>query len=374
MTGYQVHEFNPGIAKVYSLPAALIFHYVWLRCGKHSDKFVVLTVDEIAKQYPYMGRTAIWEGLQFLVMPSDNPGLVSRKIINGVYHYGVIPNDREYPTYKFDVRVATELGIVPAIILASIGYWVKMNWKQKAEQAARWLDDSAFTDLRAMFEEALMRTIRGANHTTTIEDWLTRHPYLSERTARRGFSCLLKKGLLEKRPGKQHKTIYTLNSDLLANYGDKLLSLIELPNSPAKLHYRPAKLHCRPAKLHQEQGLNNCAATGSKSLNEDVIHEEHLPSLADARSFKHGDAFAPSLADARSVARSASIGDFSPALRADQQAEISKLNQPSYVRLKKRSRKKRGYKRLPKPDDPEFDMYVDDLPPVEREKYLDRFR
>ncbi len=81
-----------------------------------------------------------------------------------------------------------------------------------------------------------------------------------------------------------------------------------------------------------------------------------------------------SLADARSVARSASNSGFSPALRADQQAAVSKLNQSGYPRRKKRSSKKRSYTLRPKPDDPECDVYIESLPPVQREKYLASFR
>lgn len=363
MTDYKPHRFNPLIAKVYSLPAAIIFHYIWVRCGCGSGKFVTLTVDELAAQYPYIGRTAIWEALQLLVMPGKNPGIVSRKIVNGVYHYGIIPTDKAYDTYKFDVRVATELGIVPAIILASIGYWVKMNWKQKAEEAVRKLDPNQFTDHRSMFEEALVLTFRGAAHTTTMEDWLTRHSYTSERTVRRGFSCLLKAGFLEKRPGKQHKTIYTLSRKLLVEYADKLLSLSEMDNSAAKSECRPAKSERSPAK-----GECNLPGSLSKQVSCRTPVEAHDESIIT----QHGDAFAPpSLADARfGVARSASYGEFSPALRAD----LTRLNQPGYARRSKRPNQKRAYTRLPQPDDPEFDLFIDDLPSVEREKYLASLR
>jgi hypothetical protein len=363
--GFLPHQFNPQIARVYSLPAALVFQYIFYRCAAEKAKFITFTVSELAERYPYMDRTTVLRALNLLVYPTDNPALVSRKIIKGVYYYGIVPTDKSCGTYRFDVRIATELGIAPAIILASVGYWVKMNWKQKAEEAVRKLDPKQFDyDHPAMFEEALVQTVRGAAHTTTIEDWVTRHSYLSERTARRGFSCLLKAGLLEKRPGKHHKTIYTLNVDLLSKYGDKLLSLSGKTNSPAKLHQSPANLHQSPANSHQEQGVNKCVEAGSKSLDEALSDE--------AFSDQHGDAFAPpALADARSVvARSASNSDFSPALRAD----LSRLNQPGYARRKKRSSKKRSYTRLPKPDDPDFDLYIDDLPPVEREKYLASLR
>jgi hypothetical protein len=362
--GFLPHRFNPQIAKIYGLPAAIVFHYIWLRCDRRSGKFITLTVDDIAQRYPYLGRTTIWEALQRLVMPGKNPGIVSRKIINGVYHYGIIPTDKEYVGYKFDVNVATELGIVPAIILASVGHWVKINWKQQAEKALCELYPEVTEHYPTAYKEALVQTARGAAHTTTIEDWVTWHSYLSERTVRRGFLCLLKAGLLEKRTGKQHKTIYTLNVDLMSNYGDKLLSLSMLENSGAKSERRPAKSERIPAKSERISTVSTSEGSTCAAPDEALYDE--------AFSDQHGDAFAPpSLADARfRLARSASKGKFSLALRA----ELSQIDQPGYPRRKRRSRKKRRYTRLPKPDDPDFDLYIDDLPPVEREKYLDRFR
>ena len=387
---YTPHRFSPLIAKVYSLPAAIIFHYIWLRCGRGSGSYTALTVDELAAQYPYLSRTAIWEALQLLVMPRKTPAVVSRSVVNGVYHYGIIPHDKDYSTYLFDACRATELGTVPAIILASIGYWVQTNWKEKAEQAVYLLKEAEFADHRALYKEALARTFRGAAHTTTIDAWVTRHSYISARTARRGFSCLLKADLLQKRPGKQHKTIYTLSRKLLVDYANKLLKLSEIENSAAKSEYRPANSERFAAKSEQEQGLSDCAK--EQYVTPIKAHIEASPVV-------HGDAFAPpSLADARSVARSASIGEnFSeqnevppgqdnelppdhgedgipPRMQPDEHATFSSLNQPGYPRRKKHSKQKRSYVRHPKPDDPGFDLYVDDLSPAEREKYLDRFR
>jgi hypothetical protein len=365
-TAYKPHRFNPAIAKVYSLPAALVFHYIWLRCGCRSGTFVALSLDEIAANYPYLSRTTVYEAIKLLVIPGNNPGIVSRKIIKGVRYYGIIPKDKYYLDFLFDVRSAIELGLVPAIILASIGYWVKANWKRKSDDVLRTLYPEVIPDYRQAFEEALVRTLRGAVHTTTIEDWLERHSYISERTARRGFSCLLQAGHLEKRPGKQHKTIYTLSTDLLAKYANNLLSLSEIKNSAAKSEQRPAKSEQIAAKSEEESGLTD-APTASYDTHVEVHDEAFLSYTCDAFGY-------PSLAGARfGVARSASTGGF--ALRAAE-AKAHQLDRPDYARPKKRSRKKRSYSRvkpIPPPADV-FDPRVEDMSKEEREKFFDSLR
>ena len=55
-----LHRFNPQIAELYGINAALIFQYIWYRSVKMAGgRYVAMTLDDICKQYPYLGRKQV---------------------------------------------------------------------------------------------------------------------------------------------------------------------------------------------------------------------------------------------------------------------------------------------------------------------------
>ena len=360
---YVPHRFNPQVAEVYGIPAALVFQFISYCCDRQKSKFLPFTLDELCLQYPYFTRITVWNALQKLIHPGKRtPPLVLRKKIDKVFLYGPVARDEQFALHTFDVRVALEHGVVPAIILHNVGHWVKMNWKAKAEEAfTRLKRENYDNDFAAMWSDAFVFTANAAAHTSTIEDWCQRHRYISVRTARRGFSCLQQAGLLAYRRGKKSKPIWVLSLDLRAEYAEKLLKLSGIENLEANSERVAAKSERVAAKSEQELPVSPAGSEGCRSLIEAPIDEAIIT--------QHGDGFASSLAGARSVARSASnIATASPAVRT----ELHRLNQPSYRRVRKTRYLKRQYVRHPKPGDEDFDLYFDDLTPDQRREYLAR--
>lgn len=363
---YVPHRFNPQVAQLYGIPAALVFQFISYCCDKHKLAFLPVTVSDLAQRYPYLDRRTVGRALEALVFPgkdNPNPALLVRKKLKGVWHYHPVAPDEKFALHVFDANVAVKHGILPAIILQNIGHWVRQNWKRKAEQALTKLKPGDYDhDHDRMYEDALVLTANAAAHTISIEEWLERHPYTSYRTAVRGFSCLQQAGLISMRRGKHSKPIWVLSLDLRAEYAKKLLKLSTLENPDANLRSPDANLTNPDANLTTEQGLNSSAPVRCGAFDEGIIDEDSIT--------EYGNGFASPLAGARGVARSALNGaTASPAVRA----QLHRLNRPSYDHAFKRPRKEtRQYTRHPKPGDEDFDLFLDDLTPDQRRKYLAR--
>jgi len=359
MTDYTPHRFNPLVAEVYSIPAALIFQFVSFCCDTQKVKFIPLTVDTLCKQYPYLTRITVWNALQKLIHPGKRtPALLARKKIDKVYLYGPIAPDEKFALHSFDVCVALEHGVVPAIILHNVGHWVKMNWKAKAEEAMNRLKRRDYEDdFDALLADALVFTANAAAHTSTIEEWVARHRYVSYRTAVRGFSCLQRAGLLTYRRGQKAKPVWGLALNLRVDYAEKLLKISAVANLDAKFECLDAKSECLDAKSERNLPTSPAGSKSYRAYDEAPIDE--------AVNTQHGDGFALSLAGARSVARSASyVATAAP-------SELSELNRPTYKRARAvRKTEPRRYVRQPQPGTEEYDVWFDDLTPVERRKYL----
>jgi hypothetical protein len=417
---YVPHRFNPQVAQLYGIPAALIFQFISYCCDKHKLDFLPLSVSELATRYPYLDRRTVGRVLDTLVFPgkgNPNPALLVRKKLNGVWHYHPVTPDEKFALHVFDARVAIEHGVIPAIILQNIGHWVRHNWKRKAEQALTKLKPEDYDhDLYRMHEDALVFTANGAAHTISIEEWLERHTYTSYRTAVRGFSCLRQAGLIFMRRGKHNKPIWVLSRDLRADYAEKMLKLStlentdanlptdridntielnelqncdaklpnllksvkkalnsstdsaddslklsELQNCDAKLPNTDAILGNTDATLGTKQGLTSTPTNSYNAYVEDSIDEDKIAEYGDGFAGSSLAALAPS---ARSASKCATA---SPAVPA----ELHELNQPSYKRTrKKRQTEKRSYIKHPEPDTEDFEIWFDDLTPDQRREYL----
>lgn len=291
---YTPHRFNPDIATVYGINSALVYQFINFRsCEQRhrgKSKWVDLTIDELCKQYPYFGRKQVWAALQNLIyLGKKTPPLILRKKIANAFLYAPVAEDDSLALHFFDVKVAKKFGVVPAIICQNVGYWITKNWKDKAELLYRMLNPEEFNfNDREMQEFAYDNTRMSAGHFETIEEWVTkRHPYLSQRTARRGFSCLQKAGWLGFRRIKRGKPMWFFTKKLMNDYMQNMLEMSDLENVEAKRKQVEAKKECLAAKRKcveakrkHEPVLSDEPTATCKPLIEAVVNE----AVGDCRS------------------------------------------------------------------------------------------
>jgi len=374
---YTPHRFNPDIATVYGIPSALVYQYINFRsreqrrCGKSA--WVDLTIDELCKQYPYFGRWQVWAALQNLIHPGKKtPPLILRKNIASIFTYAPVAEDNSLALHIFDVRVAVKFGVVPAIIYQNVSYWITKNWKDKSELLYAMLKPDEFDfDDRAMQEFAYNNTDRAAGHFNTIEGWVAKHPYVSHRTARRGFSCLQKAGWFGFRRIKRGKPMWFLTKKLMRDYVQNMLEKSDLENVAAKTKRVEAKTECVAAKTkrveantQQEVGLTHSNVVACRAFGEAVIEE----AVGDCQN-KVTQAFDDF------ASRSASGSEHFVSRK--ELTEIRKLNRPNFPAVKQKistdafgNPVKRKYTRKLTPDDPDFLERLEMMSEDERQHYF----
>lgn len=370
---YTPHRFNPDIATVYGIPSALVYQYINFRSRNGKSKWVDLTIDELCKQYPYFGRWQVWSALQNLIHPGKKtPPLILRKNIANIFTYAPVAHDDSAVLHVFDVSVAKKFGAVPAIIFHNVGYWITKNWKDKADLLYRMLSPEEFDfNDRAMQEFAYDHTFMAAGHFNTIEDWVAKHPYVSLRTARRGFSCLQKAGWFGFRRIKRGKPMWFFTKKLMRDYKHNMLEKSDLENVAAKTKQVEAKTECLASKTKHVEANTQCKQPSSLSrsatycaFGEAVIDEAVEDCGSKVR--KAFDDFA---------SRSASGSDHFVSRK--ELTEIRKLNRPNFPAVKQKistdafgNPVKRKYTRKLTPDDPDFLERFEMMTPDERQHYL----
>ena len=194
------HRFDPSVATCYGVPAALVYNYIAFRVKYQLNEFIVITLPEFYARYPYMGEWEVRAALATLTRTGKRaPALINRQYDGGCYSYALNANVVLNPKggHKFDPFLATELGIIPAVIYENISYWVKKNWDIAYEDVVPNLDPADFDfDQREFDAFAYTATRAKAYHTGSIVDWAKLHTFTSFATAKRGFALLLKKKLL----------------------------------------------------------------------------------------------------------------------------------------------------------------------------------
>jgi len=227
---YLPHRFDPQVAELYGVPAALILQYVCWRSVNES-KWVPLSVDDLAKQYPYMGRDECWRGLSRLLRAGKKtPALIHRKADSQgcgyLYSPTFTPRIDIASLHTFNVRVAEKCGIVPAIIFHNVGFWIKRNWQQKAEELYEHLNPAEFDDSDFQMQRFAHQTTRkAAAHHCSVKKWWKCHRYISLPTAKRGFSRLLQAGLLKKGSTRARIPLWFLPRSELVKFGSPLFSV-----------------------------------------------------------------------------------------------------------------------------------------------------
>lgn len=378
MSDFVLHQFHPQVAEVYGIEASLIFSYIWHRSKAQANGWVEFTLEDLCEQYPYMGRYQVWSALQRLtVRGKETPNIVFRKKVAGAYVYKPAVTDLfdKYTIFhKLEVNMAVEFGIVPAIIFNNIAYWIKENWRTKADYAYMMLDPEKFDyDEDALQAYAWKHTRRAAGHWGTIESWQKLHPYVSHRTARRGFDVLQKAGFLTQQRVRKRKPLWRFSDKHLKTFEQYMLDISRLENceanskrSEAKIERSASKTKRFEAKTKQESGLNNCAKETSGRVNEANVNEAANASRSLESSAKQDSARPASRARATGVLAS-------PFVKADFQ-QMNRPNLPSRKVRKKLDcfgeEAKRGYTRIPDPQSPEYDEWLEALPNDQRPRSL----
>lgn len=177
-----IHRFNPAIAVDYGIPAALVFQSVHDRCQKSGLKGVLAPLSVLVSQHPYLGRSALYAGRKKLVHGTrTSQVLLLREQSSWGYLYRPISGDlydSQRQSHLFDVTLATQVGVVPALVYRTAQH-VNMNSHLldpvSAERRRRW-------------------------------KWLAghcrkHHDYVSERTIQRALKALVGNGLIQRGRG-----------------------------------------------------------------------------------------------------------------------------------------------------------------------------
>jgi len=383
---YVPHRFNPQVAELYGINAALIFQYVCFRVRLTSSGWVAMTLPEICKQYPYLGAWQVWRALKCLTNSGrKTPALVTRKMVDGFYRYQPVSRaDENLALHTFDVRLAVKLGVEAALVYHNVSFWIKFNWQQKAEDLYGYLNPAEFDDDDFQMQRyAYQMTRKGAAHHGTVKKWVSLHPYISLATAKRAFAILLKTRLFQKGRTQARIPMWFLPRAELTKFEQDMLSHSTLEIDRLKtqvLGSKPKSKAQNPRlrfKTQEELPLTPSGSNVSRLVVEAYIEEAEIALRAKKQIGDHSDAFllSPSLA----VARDGSAGTASNgALPLSPSAEeLRRMNCPKQPAVKRKVLQDafgnpvtRTYVRKPKPDDPEFYAYLDSLTPEKRQAVL----
>jgi len=386
---YLPHRFNPQVAEVYGINAALIFQYVCFRSQLVPTRWVDPTLEDICKQYPYLGEWQVWAALKKLINSGKKtPALLCRKQVKGTYLYRPIANDVDsYALHSFDVRIALKVGVVPAIIYHNVGHWIRENWKQRAQFWYERLNPAEFDDDDYQMQRFAYQMTRGAAaHYTTAVDWLATHRYVKLSSAKCGFMRLQQAGLLRKGLRKRHKQFWHLTRKSLNDFEQEMLSKSDLGNSSSKTQsqrQKPKTKARNPKSTPETQPESRLSASGAGASN---AFEEADFIEAELRFNQpvgdNCDAIRPlhTLAGARGGSAGTASDSASPP-PAVSGKELRRMNCPNQPWVKKKINRdafghvvKRHYLRKPKPDDLDYDEYIDNLSTEERRAYEASFR
>lgn len=413
---YVPHRFNPEIASLYGIPAALVYQYLWYRSVKMAEgRFVAVGLDAICKQYPYLGRKQVRLALSKLVHPGNQtPALIARKRTEAASTFQYAPISREAGErfVRFDSQIATQHGIVAALIHDHVAFRVRDRWREKAQMLYEELDPAQFDyqdDQMQCF--AYTNTRKAAVHRISAKKWARLNPYVPVRTVERGFSSLLKAGLLRKPCPESRTSTWYVRPVLLNTFMRQALDDNGLQTPTAKRALLPPKGHsCRQNDTLTAKRALESNSTESGSTACGPVDKAHSEALVELRSQKLNDKanalllsgakatlrYAPSVLPTAEEACDAADEedrnrkfvfprDTENTQRALSNPDVVKtiklLNRPGLPAVKAKVLKDsfghpvvRKHVRKPKPEDAGWLEYLDDLTPEERESYIASFR
>ena len=421
-----LHRFNPQIAELYGINAALIFQYIWYRSVKMAGgRYVAMTLDDICKQYPYLGRKQVRLALEVLVNSGKRtPALVSRKRTDSSLSFLYTPICRDAGTVfvNFDTHVALQCdSVVAALIYANILSWIKHDWRTKAMELYEHLDPAQFDfDDGQMQYFAYRQTKRVAQHRLTAKKWASLNPYAPIRTVERGLLCLQQARFLRKPCAGSRSSIWFIRSNIMVEIMKQSLHSNDLLDSTAKTTVIPPKRHSYrqndtptakttpdlPLSPSGSEGNSRVGKALSKAfelrscehivkadgslLNGDEPPKFDAPSVLTPRNDSSVDVEFDDDEDERNREPEAEHEDYQPVLpaaygensrRALSNPDIVKtmriLNRPQLPQIKKKLAKdvfgnpvKRAHVKVPQPDDPEYYEYLDSLTPEQQVDFL----
>ena len=390
---YIAHSFDPKVAEVYGIPAAIIFQYIARRSDDSPDRWVRLTLNDICKQYPYLGRDQCWRGLHRLINATrKSPPIIFRKPTPNrrafLYAPACAKHKCDHP-HSFDIQLAERLGLVPAIIYYNVGFWIKQNWINNAEEAYAILDPNKFDgNDQEMQAFAYRNTRESAAHYCAIDKWLKRHPYISERSAQRGFACLLEDGQLSRTCAGDRTAIWHLPSKILDKFEVMFLEIKDLEDLGAKTKRWVPKpnAECQNqtmgAKTKRQMPVSGSADEGSASVKE-TLYETIVTRSARQKPLEDdSNAFRLPVADAPDVAGTALNGaSRGPTVETrsyerDILRKIAYLNRPNLPLVKKKVTDhlgvpvKRPYHMKPHPENPNDLNVMEDMTPEQLDAYV----
>ena len=435
---YRDHTFNPILAKNFGINAALIFQYIATRSAhsKAPDKFVRLTLPDFKMQYPYMGEWEIRSAIKKLTMPASRPSstnhgksapaIVHQRVESDGYSYAPSCHDLMGATkHKFDKLLATQIGVIPAIIYSNVSYWIKYNWDVAFNEVYQKVDPASFDDDdHSVRVFAANYTKPKAAHHGTVKAWLKLHPYITLSTAERGFRQLVETGLLKVTHTTRKIPVWELALKDELDYMRILLGVNDLSSAEApsskQLNFNstdiPSKSqshlqnHSLTFKITSKQHLNSEVIRLYTALNEAVLKAGSVafgsvdeassrdmssslsaaevssasPSQPSTSQRDEDAAAAPTLTLPAEFQMSRSqLRDAIEAVNPETVSKIRHLNRAHVPKLKRKLvrdafglpavRVKRQYTRHPTPDDPDYFEYMEDLTPAERSAYIAKF-
>lgn len=363
-----VHEFDRDVACVYGIVSAIIYQHICWRSVNSPVRWVTFTLKELAAQYPYLTPDEVRMGLNRLVFPhGKHPALVMRKGKRGksFLYSPVVDNPVVMKRSKFDVKLATRLGLVPAIIFYNIGYWIKRNWDEHAKERAAYYDPEKFDfDVDRLNRRAYEDTRNSAAHYCYVDEWVKERPFISRPAAYRGFSCLLKANLLVRTYLRDRLPLWGLTDKEAKKHIVKSLITKEKKDSSLKSPHPVSNPHIQsqiPTSSlisPQNHGSTDSSPRRSRAFGSSTSEASVFRSAQEKQVKEGNDAFRP--AGTASNRPSAKLALERKVLRS--------LNQPNLPVYKEHGVPvKRAYHRKPVPQN-EWDMNCwDEMPPEQRQ-------
>jgi hypothetical protein len=232
-----IHSFCPYVAESYGVNAALIYRHFCFCAPRSKTGVIRKSISELAKLYPYMGRKAVWNALNLICRGSRRePALVKRKVIGQTVLFTPDLSVESGQAHTFDAEVAADVGVVPAIILSNLRYWVRTNWKNGADYEAEKLDPANYDDrlLDELNADAFTLSETRAAVKLTTTRWAEKHPYVHLSSVHRGFAILVKAGYITKTVDAKKQPHWQLSKAEMEKLRDNISGVNMLSKSGVK--------------------------------------------------------------------------------------------------------------------------------------------
>jgi DNA-binding MarR family transcriptional regulator len=166
----KIHSFSADLAIKYSIPGAIILGYLAYVLNRKKNltegkKRYFITLDELAEQYPYLGRTSIDDSLK---------ALQKAKVLEITRHnkrsfdrtrwYAIVDDEisrlLRHKRIYFSKQDAVEYGgVVAAAVLMNLMYWLRENRKKKPDYAKHKMSPKELAKVMPFTEAQIKRSL-----------------------------------------------------------------------------------------------------------------------------------------------------------------------------------------------------------------------